>query len=288
MNLLWMAPHPLTSSGATERPYQFSDPLAGTTGLGAVSQITNLAISNYNGLQVKVEKKFSTGLQFLASYAWSHYIDLGGSGFSQSAAPQNDSHFKADRASGTFDFRHVFTANWYYELPFGRDRRFLAASNRLVNGVLGGWQWTGITHFNTGGPLNIYLTFDNANVGQRSLSQRPNYTGGPQRTSPAGGDKTVGYLDANAFVVPPPFTYGNLGRNSARNLGLRNWDTGLYKSFAIRENKESVQFRAEFFNVLNHVNLGGIDSGVDDPAFGTIGGTQNRSREIQFALKFYF
>ena len=98
----------------------------------------------------------------------------------------------------------------------------------------------------------------------------------------------MGYLDANAFVVPPPFTYGNLGRNSARNLGLRNWDTGLYKSFAIRENKESVQFRAEFFNVLNHVNLGGIDSGVDDPAFGTIGGTQNRSREIQFALKFYF
>ena len=278
----------LVGSPSHPRPYQFSDPLAGTTGLGAVSQITNLAISNYNGLQVKVEKKFSTGLQFLASYAWSHYIDLGGSGFSQSAAPQNDSNFRADRANGTFDFRHVFTANWYYELPFGRDRRFLAASNRLVNAVLGGWQWTGITHFNTGGPLNIYLTFDNANVGQRSLSQRPNYTGGPQRTSPAGGDKTVGYLDANAFVVPPPFTYGNLGRNSARNLGLRNWDTGLYKSFAIRENKESVQFRAEFFNVLNHVNLGGIDSGVDDPAFGTIGGTQNRSREIQFALKFYF
>ena len=86
----------------------------------------------------------------------------------------------------------------------------------------------------------------------------------------------------------PAFTYGNLGRNTARNLGGQDIHLGVYKNFPIRENKESLQFRAEFFNAFNHVNLGGIDGTLEDAAFGTIGGTANDSREIQFALKLYF
>jgi hypothetical protein len=206
---------------------------------------------------VKIEKKFSNGLQFLGSYAWGHYIDEGGSGFSQSSAPQIDNNFAADRADGTFDFRHIFTGNWVYDLPAGHGRRFLNNSNPIVNTILGGWEFIGITHFNTGGPLGINIGgLDNANVGQRSLSQRPDLVSGqPQRLTLASGtDQTTGYV-----------------------------------------NKESVQFRAEFFNAFNHVNLGGTGSscgGIDgtlvDATFGSIGCTQNDSREIQFALKLYF
>jgi hypothetical protein len=69
---------------------------------------------------------------------------------------------------------------------------------------------------------------------------------------------------------------------------MENFDLGLYKDFPIHENKQSVQFRAEFFNAFNHVNLGGIDGTIEDTTFGSIGGTQNDSRIIQFALILYF
>ncbi len=275
------------------RPYQYADPLFGTypssPGFGADSLEQNSVSSDYNGLQVKLDKKFSNGLQALVSYTWAHYIDVGGSGFSQSTAPQNDDDPGADRADGTFDYRHILSASWVYELPAGKGRRFLNNANPFVTGVLGGWEFTGIFHANTGGPLSIGINFDNANVGQRSDGQRPDYVGGAQRTTPASGaDQQIGYLNAASFAVSAPYTYGNIGRNTARNLGAQQFTLGLYKNFPIRENKESIQFRAEFFNAFNHVNLGGIDGTLEDPTFGDISSTANDSREIQFALKVYF
>ncbi len=275
------------------RPYQYADPVLGTyptsIGLGAVSEMENSVSSSYNGLQVKLDKKFSNGLQVLGSYAWAHYIDIGGSGFSQSSAPEIDNDPANDRADGTFDMRHIFTASWVYDLPAGRGRRFLNHSNSAVTALLGGWEFTGIAHANTGAPLGIGLNQDIANIGQRSLEERPNYVGGVQRiTPPSSSDQTIGYINKSAFVIPPLYTYGTLGRNTARNLGMQNFDLGGYKNFPIRENKESIQFRAEFFNAFNHVNLGGIDGTLEDSTFGDIGSVQNDSREIQFALKLYF
>jgi hypothetical protein len=276
------------------RPFQYTDPLAGTyaggsIGFGADSDMENSVSSAYNGLQVKLDKKFSNGLQALVSYTWAHYIDIGGAGFSQSSAPQIDSNPGADRADGNFDYRHILSASWVYELPAGKGRRFLNNSNPVAQAVLGGWEFTGIAHANTGGPLGIGINFDNANIGQRGMTARPNFLGGQVRTTPAAGaDQTVGYLNASAFAVAAPYTYGNLGRNTARNLGAQEFTLGLYKNFPIRENKESIQFRAEFFNAFNHVNFGGIDGTLEDPTFGDIGGTNNNSREIQFALKLYF
>lgn len=276
------------------RPYQYADPNFGTYptsgGFGADSMMDNVATSAYNSLQVKIEKKFSNGLQFLASYAWGHYIDEGGSGFSQSSAPQIDNNFAADRGDGTFDYRHIFTGSWVYDLPAGHGRRFLNNTNPVVTAILGGWEFSGITHFNSGGPLGMGVNVDVANIGQRSLAERPDLVPGqPQRTTPSSGtDQTTGYLNKAAFATPAPYTYGNLGRNTARNLGEQNFDLGLYKNFPIHESKQSVQFRAEFFNAFNHVNLGGIDGTIEDTTFGSIGGTQNDSREIQFALKLYF
>jgi hypothetical protein len=275
------------------RPYQYADPLMGTypssPGLGADSEMENSVSSSYNALQVKLDKKFSNGLQALVSYTWSHYIDIGGSGFSQSSAPQNDDNPAADRGDGNFDFRHILTASWVYDLPAGKGRRFLNNSNPVVTGLLGGWEFTGIFHANTGGVLDVNLSADIANVGQRSLTERPNYAGGAQRVTPASGsDQQLGYLNASAFTLPAIYTYGNLGRNTTRNLGQQTFNLGVYKNFPINEGKQSIQFRAEFFNAFNHVNLGGIDGTVEDATFGDIGSVQDPSREIQFALKVTF
>jgi hypothetical protein len=299
MSLFTNRNDPLPGPGAVGdpghfRPFQYTDPLAGTyaggsIGFGADSDMENSVSSSYNSLQVKLDKKFSDGLQALVSYTYGHYIDIGGSGFSQSSAPQIDTNPAADRGDGTFDYRHILSASWVYELPAGKGRRFLSNGNPVVTGVLGGWEFTGIFHANTGGPLGIGLNQDIANIGQRGMTARPDYVGGVQRTSPAsGGDQTLGYINAAAFAIQPLYTYGDLGRNTARNLGAQSFTLGLYKNFPIRENKESIQFRAEFFNAFNHVNLGGIDGTLEDKQFGTIGGTANDSREIQLALKLYF
>ena len=135
--------------------------------------------SSYNGLQVKLDKKFSNGLQALVSYTYSHYIDIGGSGFSQSSAPQNDDNPAADRGDGTFDFRHILSASWVYELPAGKGRRSYNA-NPVVTGVLGGWEFTGIFHANTGGPRHRPQQGHRQRRAARNTA-RPDYVGGTQR-----------------------------------------------------------------------------------------------------------
>jgi hypothetical protein len=299
MSLFTNRNDPLPGPGAVGqpghfRPYQYADPVMGTyaggsPGLGADSDMENMVSSSYNSLQVKLDKKFSNGLQALVSYTYGHYIDIGGPSFWQSAAPQNDINPGADRADGNFDLRHILSASWVYELPAGKGRRWMNNANPVAQAVLGGWEFTGIFHANTGGPLGVSINFDNANIGQRGMTARPNYVGGVQRLTPASGaDKSTGYINKAAFVVAPPYTYGNLGRNTARNLGQQEFTLGTYKNFPIRENKESLQFRAEFFNAFNHVNLNDIDGTLEDPSFGAIGSARNYSREIQFALKLYF
>jgi hypothetical protein len=152
----------------------------------ALSLSTTSATSNYNALQAKMEKRFSGGLQFLTSYTWAHEIDLGSGCFACSASPQNIYRPSTDRGPGAFDMRHIFTVSYSYELPFGHGKHFLGGANGVANQIVGGWQVTGITRYNTGLPLNVLLNFDNADNakdGAARLVQRPNLVG-PQGTVP--------------------------------------------------------------------------------------------------------
>ena len=128
-------------------------PMAGTCGTaadprpygnqwGTMSNEADAVSNEYNSLQVKVEKRFSNGLQFLSSYAWAHEIDIGGSSWAQSweFAPQNPSNWAADRADGTFDYRHIWTFSEFYQLPFGQNKKYLSSAKGVLNQVVGGWQ----------------------------------------------------------------------------------------------------------------------------------------------------
>jgi hypothetical protein len=130
-----------------------------TNQYGALSLSTISADSNYTGLKLKLEKRFSYGLQFLASYAWAHEIDLGSGCFACSASPQDIRSPSADRGPGAFDMRHIFTVSYSYDLPFGRRQRFLGRESGVTNQLVAGWQLTGITRFNIGIPLNVLLGF---------------------------------------------------------------------------------------------------------------------------------
>ncbi len=266
--------------GTPEHPRQYNQ-------YGALSLSTTSASSNYNALQVKVEKRFSNGLQFLTSYSWANEIDLGSGCFACSASPQNEYNPAADRGPGAFDMRHIFTTSYSYELPFGRGKRFLGGANGVANQVVGGWQITGITHYNTGLPLNVVLGSNNANDGAARLVQRPDLVGTASRL-PRGPDVTQGWLNPAAFAVPAPYTYGNLGRNAVRAPGMGNWDFGLFKNFTLHNEAMTLQFRAELFNAFNHMNPGAYGTTLGAPTFGVVSGTQTYSREIQLALKLLF
>src|SRR4029453_5695475 len=98
----------------------------------------NKASGNYHSLQLKLDKRFSNGLQFLGSYALGKYIDVGGGGNSTQSFPQDERNLAGDRAVGYADFRHIFTGSYIYDLPFGRGRKYLTQAPAILNHIAGG------------------------------------------------------------------------------------------------------------------------------------------------------
>ncbi len=247
---------------------------------GAFSELKHIATSRYNALTFKVQKRYSKGLSILGSYAWSHSIDLN-SEFG-GTSPQNNSCIKCDLGNSGFDQRQVANISYIYVIPTP------GSWQGFRKYVLGGWQVSGITTLESARPFTIHLNFDNANVGARGNFQRPNLVGDPfasnfVSTFGPGGS----YFNKAAFAVAPQYQFGNLGRNSLRGRPFYNTDIGAFKNFKFTERLQ-LQFRTELFNAFNNVNFSFPNSTLGDPNFGTITGTDEAQRQIQFGLKLIF
>jgi Carboxypeptidase regulatory-like domain/TonB dependent receptor len=286
-----------------------------------------IANSIYHALQVRVEKQFSAGLQFLMTYSWSKSIDdasttddsvvfLGG-GFLNTgiALPvQNPFDLRAERSESVFDVPQVWQLSYVYELPVGRGRTFGRNMNSILNAIVGGWQTNGIVRIDSGRPiLGILLnttTFNSASF-IPTYGQRPNLSaplqrasGSPEQASVTNADpnSTVSYFSnasvstinagTGALTAPAPFTFGNAPRtiSSVRQPGARDVSMSLFKDFPLAMIREGMrlQFRAESFNTFNHPHFGGPDPQVGSSTFGKITSTVNSPRELQLALKLYF
>jgi hypothetical protein len=269
--------------------------------------------SNYNALQVKVDRKAGR-LNLEANYTWSHEIDdmlnVFSPGFESPYTPIYD------HGSGDWDVRNNFTGSAVYSLPS------LKGSNSFVQKALGGWQTSGIIQTRSGLPTNITLV--NGFFGN---PVRPDYVPGQPLWVPNHRWPGSSY-NINAFAVEPTYdgtpgaTIGNVGRNSLRGPGYFQLDLSGMKNFAITE-RVTMQFRVDIFNILNHPNFtspdGGICTSVQsaspttpasctinpltkvpaiDPNFGRVGqtiadanGTQiggGTARQAQFSLRFTF
>jgi hypothetical protein len=253
--------------------------------LGATSLMDNSATATYHGIQAKLEKRFSQGLTFRANYAFGKAMDVGGSGFSRSSSAQDPRNVAGDRAISDLNRKHIFSLDYVYQLPFGKGQRFGSSMNRLADAILGGWEITGILSARSGVPFGVGIGRDIANIGARSISQRPNVVGDPY----AGGKNAPDlWITRAAFAEPAPFTFGNLGRNTLVGPGFAQFDFGGYKNFVITE-RIRLQFRAEAFNITNKVNFGNPSSNFDDTTnFGRITGTAGPPREAQLGLKVLF
>jgi hypothetical protein len=176
-----------------------------------------------------------------------------------------------------------------YELPFGKGKQFGSSWNPVLNEVLGGWELNTINTAHTGQPLNVYYSssvesaLSNDYRGEPFL--RPNVSGSAvsQSTSSMINNYFAGYTFTTPSAASP---FGDLGRNAFRAPNFEQWDLGVDKTFQIREDIR-LQFRSEFFNVLNNVNFGIPNTVSNNSAFGEIR-TTYPAREIQFALKLLF
>lgn len=274
----------LSPSGAVQIPV--NGRLNSSGAVAALSEKSPAGHSHYNSLQASLNRRFAKGFQLQASYTFSKSIDNGSTTYGLEGAQQdlsNPYNAANDIGRSLFDHSHTFTGSFVYELPF--------RSNALVSG----WQVTGIISAISGAPLDI---LDGPNMSGYA-GDRPNLLPG-KSNNPVRGEVTQ-WFDPSSFALPALGTLGNLGRDTGIAPGLFNFDTALLKDTRVTKISEAfdIQFRAEFFNVLNHTNFapppglgvftllpgGGV---APNPTFGQLTSTATPSRQIQFGLKILF
>ena len=238
--------------------------------------------SNYNALQVQLNRRTGGGLLYLLSYTWSKSIDVACSGNYgvEGCELQNPAAPAADRSVSGFDLTHIFTGSLVYELPFGRNHLF-SSSNNVVSAVISGWQVNAIATLHSGIPYDVTYQGDLANIGNTFV--RANLVGNPSLANPTPAE----WINTRAFAIPAPYTFGDLGRNSLRSDWFRNLDFSLFRRFAIRD-RLNLEFRAEAFNLTNSAIFAAPGNIINGPNFGVVTSTVNNPRQVQLALKFVF
>ena len=247
-------------------------------GMGVIGISENAGSSRYDGLQVSVQHRYSSGLQVGVAYTLSRSLDDGSS--------LTDVLPNAYSAAGyyglsDFDRTHVLVANYTYTLPFFRD-----STNRVLRTALGGWEISGIYQAQSGVPLSVRTSADIAGVGTGSGNQFWNLTGDTSIERTPFTNSAVWFNKA-AFTQPAAGTYGVQLRNTLRGPGYWTWDTGIRKNFKVVEG-HNVQLRYDLFNTLNHPNWGNPATDPTSGSFGTITGKTNDVRNMQLALKYVF
>ncbi len=240
--------------------------------------------TNFNSLQTKIEKRFSSGFTILGSFIWSKTIgDVNGFAATGSAANsgiQDPRNRKLERSLADQHIGKRFVTSFIYDLPFGRGKPMGAGWNRGVDAVLGGWSVAGIITARTGRPAGLSVQ---GNPSNSSTLTRPNVVDGQTWYLSSDERSMAEWFNTSAFAAPPQYTYGNAGRNIIITPGAWNFDAAIYKQFTFTE-RLRLQFRFEAFNAFNHPNWGGPNLSLGNPGFGTIG-SASAPRNLQFGLK---
>jgi hypothetical protein len=280
----------LVTPGQTPLPSPY---LAGNPTL--VSEITQIsgtqtgANQMYNAMQVSLHKRFGAGIEYQISYTWAHgmsdsigyYGDSGQSG-SQSAYMQNLYDRRSEWSPQLADVKHNFVASYFYELPFGKGKKFGANWSRPVDYAIGGWQMGGTFSAHTGFPLTIKAT---DRSGTLARSARANVIGAPNDSHIVGPGNH--WLDQSAYTQPAAFTFGDAGPGVVRGPGAVIFNLSLSKRFPVTEHKW-FELRGEAFNLANTPIFNSpVSQTIGTATFGEIS-TTTGERNIQIVAKFYF
>ena len=291
---------------------------------GSTPQIVTDATSDYNSLQISLQRRFVKGLSFQGSYTYSHSIDTASGAFpsdwvSEPGVSQNFFDLNADRGSSAFDRRNVFIGNLLYDLPFGPGQRWGRGERGATGKLVGGWRVGIIGQLLSGVPFTPVLGFNNSLTASSFPADRPDIKSGVNPCNAVTGNVSQ-WFDPTIFTLPDTpdaagNIFGNAGRNSLCGPSLKEFDFSLIKHAQLSE-RVSLEFRSEFFNVFNHPNFDVPDNtqgpngtgGNGDAIFlgrasgcnpttnslgcgilagnaGRIFSTVTSARQIQFALK---
>jgi hypothetical protein len=242
-----------------------------------ITYLESRGSSTYHSLQARYQQRLHAGFTGLMSYTLGKSLDTGSTFFSSAGDanfPQNSSNPGAEKGRSNFDVRHRFSAGFSYEYICASESWFLS-----------GWSTQGIITVQSGRPFTVALLgeIDNSNTGMASLgfgaNNRPDRLGsGSLQNSGPGA-----WFDTGAFVFSPYGSFGNSGRNILDSPGYKDVSVSVIKSSKINDDL-NLQFRAEFFNALNHTNFNLPDSFLGSPTFGRISSAAS-PRRIQFGLK---
>jgi Carboxypeptidase regulatory-like domain/TonB dependent receptor len=266
-------PFPQYSSGSTS---------------GISSNFAPWANSIYNSVQLRLEKRFSHGMQFLFSYTFQKSLDdasIGSSGYSFLVAggavtetvARDPNNLRLDRSLSSFSIPQIAQLSFTYQLPFGRGK------------YLGGWQVNGIYRVDNGLPVELFLCSGCSVSVPTYGNQYPDLLA-PLNVAGTGNLNQY-FANPGAAVKPAAYTDGSAPRvlPNARIPGTDNLTASLFKQYPLRfEEGAKLEVRLEAFNVLNYVQFAAPDSKVGDATFGKITAQANQPRQVQIGLKVYF
>jgi hypothetical protein len=257
--------------------------VAGTSQpMSTVNLLENTAQSWYDAGYVNLRRRYSNGLSFLANYTFAKALDNAPdfrSPMFEPAIPQNDNDLAAEKGPGC-DVRHRFALSTVYSpRPW--------ALNSFTRAVTRDWRGTMVYQVQSGFPMTISVFGDTANAGT-AVGENPiraNLTG--QKVFGAGTRNSTTWFNPAAFVAPPAYTFGNSSRHSVYGPSLQTLDLGIVREFSLAE-KSRLEIRGEFFNALNHTNLGTPNRFVNTSSFGSITEVTTPGREIQVSARVSF
>ena len=271
---------------------------------GSISNSGNyVGVSNYDALQMKLEKRFSAGGTLLGAYTFSKlmtnaeyltsWLDS-----TTTAGFQDVNNLQGEYSLSSFDSRQRLVVSYVYELPIGKGRTYLSNLSGIANAAAAGWGVNGVTTFQSGYPLGFTNATNNIATYAYGSNTRPNIVPGCNKVIGGGIFNRLGtaeksannYFNTGCFSSAVPlFTYGNESRtdNQLRTPGVANYDFALYKDTPIRENVV-FQFRVEAFNLFNRVQFGSPNTVVGNSQFGNITTDLNTPRLLQMAGRITF
>ncbi|WP_263417810.1 TonB-dependent receptor [Terriglobus albidus] len=269
---------------------------------GAISNTGNyVGVSNYNALQMKMEKRFTSGGVLLGSYTFSKLLanaESLTSWLEATGAPgyQNNNDLGGEYALSGYDSRQRLTVSYVYSLPFGYGQHFAAGVSGVMDKLVSGWGFNGVTTFQKGYPLGVTMASNTVSTYSLGGTTRPNVVQGCTKTIGGSvqsrlGDKfsNSGYFNTSCFVAPGNFKFGNESRtdNTLRAPGIANFDLALFKDTHISE-QVILQLRVESFNLFNRVQFGAPNTSIGSAQQGQITTQVNEPRLLQLAARINF
>lgn len=261
---------------------------------GLAMQPLGVGASNYHSFQLKAQRRFAGGGSVLVAYTNAKLITAGTDSHTNwletdggSGAFQNFNNFSAERALSSFDVAQRLVASFAWDVPVGRGQRYLSGIDGVGGKLVSGWGVEGIATFQGGMPIHLSATPNS--TGSMGGGVRPNSTGKSAELTGPAQSRLARWFDTSVFTQPAPYTFGNLGRSLAdvRSHGINNWDLAFFKNTVFgNENRMNLQFRAEFFNLLNRVQFGFPGQTLGNPQFGIVNSQVNEPRLLQLALRF--